>query len=97
MVLGIMFGIANAPYNVSLSIILGALLPVEKVASAFGILSLVQGVGCILGPVMGGFIYDTTKDDKLILFLAAIGWFIGAFSTCMSYIYVRKVTRRTPT
>ena len=94
MALGVVFGIVNSPYNVGLSIIIGEMLPVEKVAASFGKFALVQGLGCIVGPVVAGLIYDTTKDHKLILYLAATGFFIGAVTTWLSSFLYKKRSKK---
>ena len=61
-ILGSLFGLVIAPYNVGTAIVLGTMLPLEKVASAFGILGFVKGGFVIIGPTISGYIYDKTKD-----------------------------------
>ena len=88
LVFGGVIGSTQAPYNVSLSIILGELVPMEKIASTVGKMALFQGIGAIVGPSVAGFIYDETNDVKLLFFIAAGINFIGAIVCGLSvYIY----------
>ena len=88
LVFGGVIGITQAPYNVGLSIILGEIVPMEKIASTFGKMALFQGIGAIVGPSVAGFIYDETNNVKLLFFIAAGINFIGAIVCGLSvYIY----------
>lgn len=91
MVLGAVIGVTSAPYNVGLSIILGQMLPMEKVASAFGKMALAMGFGAIAGPTIAGCIYDFTKDYKIILLLGGIAQFVGGALVGMSaYLHNKR-------
>ena len=80
-----------APHQIGMSIVIGEMLPIEKVASACGLMSLAQGIGTIIGPPLGGFIYDNSKDHKVIFFMIAIGYIISGISCWLSgYLYNRE-------
>ena len=91
-VLGVIYGLVTAPYNVGSAIVLGIMLPLEKVATAFGILGFVQGGGVIIGPTVCGYIYDLTQDFSWIFVTAGILYIIsGAFCWFSNYTYQRSI------
>ena len=94
MVVGGIIGLANAPYDLGVTIILGKLLPVEKLASSFAKMALAAGLGSIVGPTVAGFIYDYTKSFKEVIFMAAVSYAIAGIALCFSaYIhYKQKIT-----
>ena len=88
LVLGGVIGLTNSPYWVGFSITLGRMLPLEKVASTCGLMSLAQGLGSILGPLTAGLIYDATKSDSIIEYTVATGCVLSGVSCCISsYIH----------
>ena len=93
MILGGLIGIGFAPYEIGISISLGQMLPMEKVAAASGKCFLFMGIGAVVGPVSAGYIYDNTKDHKIILFLEALGLFIGGI-TCFTTAFIHNRQKR---
>ena len=91
LVLGGVIGVINAPYNISLSIMLGELLPLEMISSSFGKIAMAQGLGAIAGPTVAGFIYDYTGNLTVVLYMAAIGYLVGGV-TCgfAAYLHYKK-------
>jgi MFS family permease len=88
LVFGGVMGCVQAPYNVGLSIILGEMVPMEKIASTFGKMALFQGIGSIIGPSVAGLIYDVTNDVKLLFFMAAgVNFIAGIVCGVSGYIY----------
>ena len=77
--------IFNAPFQVNTSIVLGEMLPKEKLASAFGNVSLTIGIAGVIGPVGAGYIFDQTKDYRVIVFLEALGFFLSGVACLMTY------------
>ncbi|CAH0564855.1 unnamed protein product [Brassicogethes aeneus] len=70
--------------NYSLTcIILVELISLERFTNAYGLLLLVQGVANLIGPPLGGWLYDITGTYDLSFFLA--GFFI-AISGLMLFI-----------
>ena len=91
MVLTGAIGVLLAPFQIGMAIVIGEMLPIEKVASACGLMSLAQGIGTIIGPPLAGFIYDNSKDHKVIFFMIAIGYIISGISCWLSgYLYNRE-------
>ena len=91
LILGGVFGIIQAPYNMGLSVILGEMVPMKKIASAFAKMALFQGIGSIIGPSIGGLIYDATNDIKLLYFIAAsINVLGGIASGSSTFIFCRN-------
>ena len=80
-----------APHQIGMSIVIGEMLPIEKVASACGLMSLAQGIGIILGPPLAGFIYDHFTDQAIIFVLMAVGYVLSAITCWFSgYLYSRS-------
>ena len=91
LVLAALLGINFAPYQVNTSIALGQMLPTEKVASGSGKCMCVMGIASIIGPVLTGYIFDNTKNHKIIIFMIAFGFFVSGL-TCLitTCIHVRR-------
>ena len=91
LVLAALLGINFAPYQVNTSIALGQMLPTEKVASGSGKCMCIMGIASIIGPVLTGYIFDNTKDHKIIIFMIAFGFFVSGL-TCLitTCIHVRR-------
>ena len=83
-------GALIAPFQIGMAIIVGEMLPVEKVASVCGIISLAQGVGSMVGPPLAGFIYDHAKNHIIIFFIVGLGYVCSGVSCWLSgYLYYR--------
>jgi MFS family permease len=54
------------------SIILVELITLEKFTNAYGLLLLVQGIANLVGPPIGGWLYDVTGKYDLSFYLAGI-------------------------
>ena len=90
-------GIAVAPFEIGMAVLVGEMLPIEKVASACGILYFAQGIGSIIGPPLAGFIYDNSKYHTVIFFLIAIGYIISGVTCWLSGYMHTKRTRNNST
>ena len=90
MALGGMIGIIQAPYTVALSIILGEIVPMKKIASTFAKMALFQGIRSIVGPSIAGLIFDITMDIKVLSFIAAIINLIGGIACWVSILISNK-------
>lgn len=64
------FGVTAGAYVGLTSVILVDLLGLEKLTNAFGLLLLFQGVASLIGPVIGGLLYDSTKSYHPAFYLA---------------------------
>jgi MFS family permease len=73
MAFAVVFGIFMAPYIALRSIVLVEILGIQRLTNAFGLMSLFQGIACLIGSPMSGAIVDAT------------GSYVGAFivSGCM--------------
>ena len=82
-----------APFQIGMAIIVGEMLPIEKVASVCGIISLAQGVGNMIGPPLAGYIYDHSKSHTTIFFIVAIGYICSSISCWLSgfFYYISGV------
>jgi MFS family permease len=97
-ILGGIFGLVASTGSVGTAIVLGIMLPIEKVASAFGIVGFVQGGGVIIGPTISGYVYDMTHDFDAIFVSAGLSYIISGFLCWMSnYLYYKqKKNESTP-
>ena len=85
---GIIIGISNCPYWVGLSGALGRMVPLEKVASTCGIMSIAQGLGSTVGPPIAGLVFDATQNYSFVLYIIAFGLIISGVSCCCAtYMY----------
>ena len=84
---GLIIGVSNCPYWVGLSGALGRMVPMEKVASACGTMSISQGLGSAVGPPIAGLVFDTTQSYSFVLYIIAIGLIIsGTCCCCATYM-----------
>ena len=81
-VYGIIIGVSNCPYWVGLSGALGRMVPMEKVASTCGTMSIAQGLGSAVGPPIAGIVFDATQSYSFVLYIIAIGLIISGTSCC---------------
>ena len=83
-------GALIAPFQIGMAIIVGEMLPIEKVACVCGIISLALGVGNMIGPPLAGYIYDHSKNHTVIFFIVALGYICSGISCWLSgYLYYR--------
>ena len=88
---GVVIGISNSPYWVGLSIAIGRMVPMRKVASTCSLMSIAQGLGSIIGPPTAGFVFDITDSYSHVIYMIAVGYIISGFTCCAaSYIYNRR-------
>ena len=84
-------GFLIAPFHIGMAIVLGELLPIEKVASVSGLMSLAQGMGNLVGPPLAGYIYDHSGDHSIIFYIVATGYILSAISCWLAgYLYKRR-------
>ena len=79
---GVIIGVSNSPYWVGLSIALGRMVPLKKVAPTCGFMSIAQGLGSFVGPPIAGLVFDATGSYSLIIYIIAIGYLISGISCC---------------
>ncbi|XP_073833642.1 monocarboxylate transporter 1 [Musca autumnalis] len=84
------FGFTIGAYVGLTSVILVDLLGLEKLTNAFGILLLFQGVASLIGPPIGGWMYDITLSYAPAFILAGI---MIAISGLMMFV-VPPIQRR---
>ena len=90
MVLGGINGAMLATYPVCLSIAIGQMVPTEKLPSVAGKLSFGMGIGSLIGPVLGGFIFDYSKNPMMLSFYNAAAYFLTAIFACASALLHRR-------
>ena len=95
MVLGGINGAMIATYPVCLSVALGQMLETDKLASVAGKLSVGMGLGSLVGPVFGGYIFDYTQNVKMISFYNASAYFLTSLFACMSALLHRRSLKHT--
>ena len=93
MILSGVGGLLIAPFHIGMAIVLGEMLPINKVASVSGMMSLAQGIGNLVGPPLAGFIYDNTNYHAIIFYIVAAGYLLSAISCLVAgCIYKNKKT-----
>ena len=84
-------GVTIAPFQVNTTIALAQMLPLEKVASGYGICSFAFGIAGIFGPVLAGYIFDHTTDHRVLVLLVALGNLLcGVACLITYYLNVRR-------
>ena len=84
-------GVTIAPFQVNTTIALAQMLPLEKVASGYGICSFAFGIAGIFGPVLAGYIFDHTTDHRVLVLLVAFGNLLcGVACLITYYLNVRR-------
>ena len=58
------------------------MVPLEKVASTCGIMSIAQGLGSTLGSPIAGLVFDATLNYSFVLYIIAVGLIISGVSCC---------------
>ena len=89
-IVGSTLGFVAAPYNVGLAIVLGNMLESERVASAFGKIGFIQGIGVLAGPTISGYVYDATKDYRISFVVAGISYIAAGLFCWVSNILHSK-------
>jgi len=67
---GAFFGLSIAAYISLTSIVLVDLLGLEKLTSAFGLLTMFRGAASIVGPPIAGAVFDATSSLNISFYLA---------------------------
>merc|ERR1712198_794807 len=75
--LGAIFGVTCAPYTMGLAIVLRDMIELDQIASAFGKIALIQGIGIVVGPTISGYIYDATKNYAVVFVAAGVSFILG--------------------
>ncbi|XP_035212567.1 monocarboxylate transporter 12-like [Stegodyphus dumicola] len=88
------FGGMSGGYNSLQSIVLVDLVGLKKLTNGFGVLLLFEGVACLIGPPITGWLYDYTRsyDPGFYVsgFMMAFSGFMLFFIPCVQRISGRK-------
>ncbi|KAK3609610.1 hypothetical protein CHS0354_038611 [Potamilus streckersoni] len=96
-VVATVYGLSTSAFTSLTSIILCDLLGLEKLTSAFGLLSMSRGVSGIMGPPLAGAVFQATGDYDFSfffgggLFLLGAGFHFLLHLTCVKKLSVKKV------
>lgn len=79
------FGLTVASAYSYMPMILMELMPIENFTVAYGLILLTQGIGHLVGPPIGGMLYDLTGSWELTFYIAGLwlvvsGLFVGAIA-----------------
>ncbi|KAI1729584.1 major facilitator superfamily domain-containing protein [Ditylenchus destructor] len=92
------FGFVSSSFAIFTSVVLADLLGMKKFTSALGLLFLFQSVVCIIGPLIGGKLYDIThRYDWTFVFLGACFIVGGVMLPFTQLIKNREVATRIET
>ncbi|XP_050527002.1 monocarboxylate transporter 5 isoform X2 [Daktulosphaira vitifoliae] len=87
------FGFTIGAYVGLTSVILVDLLGLDKLTNAFGVLLLFQGIASLIGPPLGGLLYDKTKSYDPAFCLSGINIAVSGIML-FSIPYVQRYCRR---
>jgi MFS family permease len=88
---GAFFGLSIAAYISLTSIVLVDLLGLEKLTSAFGLLTMFRGAASIVGPPIAGAVFEATASLNISFYLAG-SFLLAAAVTSMLADLVRRRT-----
>lgn len=90
LLLGFVFGLSIAAYISLTSIVLVDLLGLERLTSAFGLLTMFRGAASIVGPPIAGFVFEATQSLNISFFLAGGFLFAAALTSILADVVRRR-------
>ena len=66
---------------------------IEYLATTFGLLQLFRGIGCMIGPMVCGIMYDSTKSYVAPFVMAGLMFIFGGFLTGLGWGFKMKQSR----
>ena len=63
---------------------------IDYLATTFGLLQLFRGIGCLIGPMVCGIMYDSTKSYIAPFVMAGMMFIFGGFLTGLGWGIKRK-------
>ena len=89
----IIYGFSVAAYILALPILLVDMFGVDVLATTFGLVQLFRGIGCILGPLVCGFLYDKTKSYIPAFVTAGCLFILGGTLTGLVWTMNKKQSK----
>ena len=89
----IIYGLSVAAYVIVLPILLVDMFGVDVLATTFGLIQLFRGIGCILGPLVCGFLYDKTKSYVSAFVIAGSLFILGGTLTGFVWTLNKKQSK----
>jgi len=89
---GALFGLAIAAYISLTSIVLVDLLGLDKLTSAFGLLTMFRGAASIVGPPIAGAVFEATQSLNISFFLAGSFLLAAGFASMLADVVRRCQT-----
>ena len=90
LVVEILYGISVASYIVAVPTLLVDMFGIDFLATTFGLLQLFRGIGCMIGPIVCGLLYDSTKSYVVPFLTAGFMFVIGGILTGIVWGMKRK-------
>ena len=88
------YGFCVASYIVAMPILLIDMFGIEHLATTFGLLQLFRGIGCLVGPMVCGIMYDSTKSYVGPFVMAGLMFIFGGFLTGLGWGIKRKQSKQ---
>ncbi|XP_052808631.1 monocarboxylate transporter 12-B-like isoform X2 [Mya arenaria] len=85
-----LFGFVSGTYISQLALIMVDILGISNLASAFGLNQLFQGIGMLLGPVIGGLIRDFLGNYYLSFYCGSASTFAAGLLLMTGNIWLRR-------
>jgi MFS family permease len=89
----IIYGFFYGGSTLQVAGLVGYFFPGRSLATILGVLSAIAGIGAILGPLVGGFVWDETGSYQIGFIIGASFWGLAAI---LAY-FLRAPEKMTPT
>ena len=94
LVVEIFYGLCVASYIVAIPTLLIDMFGINVLATTFGLLQLFRGLGCLIGPIVCGLMYDHTKSYVTPFVTAGLMFIFGGVLTGFVWTIKRKQLRK---
>ena len=93
LIVEIFYGLSVASYIVAIPTVLVDMFGVKVLATTFGLLQLFRGIGCLIGPIVCGIMYDYLKSYTIPFITAGLIFMLGGGLTGCVWAIKKKKDR----
>ena len=93
LIVEIFYGLSVASYIVAIPTVLVDMFGVKVLATTFGLLQLFRGIGCLIGPIVCGIMYDYLKSYTIPFITAGLIFMLGGALTGCVWVIKKKKDR----
>ena len=95
-ILSLVFGVCIASLITLTSIVLVDVLGLERLTSAFGLLTMFRGLATMMGPPIAGLVYEASGSYSPAFYVAASFLLLASLISILADIVRRRQVRDTP-